>query len=76
MQSCFCASIIVFEKHTESHSEARDAPTSDTRGIVVTTIQLKLSRSRRGCKVADKDEDKDAEKDADENKDFIKDNSV
>ena len=41
---------------------------------MVTTIQLKLSRSRGT--IEDKDEDKDAEKDMDENKDLMKNDSV
>ena len=45
----------------------------------MTTIQLKLSRSRGvgwGGTIADKDEVKDTEKDVDENKDSMKDNSA
>ena len=38
---------------------ARDASTDNTRGMMVTMIQLKLSRSGGG--VADKDEETDAE---------------
>ena len=33
-------------KTHKTQSDAQDAPTDDTRGIMVTTIQLKLSRSR------------------------------
>ena len=69
----------MFVKHTKTQSDAQDAPTDATRGIMVTTIQLKLSRSRGGVGVgtiADKDEDKDTEHDVDENKDLMKNDSV
>ena len=67
----------MFVKHTKTLSDAQDAPTDDTWGIMVTTIQLKLSRSRGvGGTISDKDEDKDAEKDVGENKDLIKNDSV
>ena len=55
--------------------DTRDTPTDDTWRMMVTTIQLKLSRSGGGT-IADKDEDKDAENDVDENKDLMKNNSV
>ena len=47
-------------------------------GMMVTTIHLKMSRSRggEGVTVADKDDDKDTEKDVDENKDLMKNDSV
>ena len=61
----------------KGNPDARDAPTDNTRGIMLTTIQLKLSRSRGGGgTVEDKDEDKDVEKDVDKNKYFMKDNLV
>ena len=66
----------MFTKHTKRQSYARDAPTNDTWGVMVKTIQLKLSRGGGGGTVAYKDDDKDAEKDVDENKDLMKDNSV
>ena len=46
--------------------------------MTVTTIQLKLSKSRGGwgVTVAEKDEDKDVEKDVDENKDLMNNDSV
>ena len=69
----------MFVKHTKTQSDAQDAPTDDTRGIMVTTIHLKLSRSRGGGgggTTADKDEDKDVEKDVDKNKDLMKNDSV
>ena len=68
----------MFVKHTQTQSEAQDAPTDHTQGILVTTIQLKLSRSRGGGggMIADKDEDKDSEKGVDENKDMMKNDSV
>ena len=59
-------------------SNSQDAPTDGTQGIMVTTIQPKLSSSRgcgEGGTIADKDEDKDAEKDVDENKDLMKNDS-
>ena len=48
------------------------------RGMMATTIQLKLSRIRLrwGGTVEYKDEYKDAENDVDENKDCMKDNLV
>ena len=36
----------MFAKHTKRQSDAQDTPTDDTWGIMVTKIQLKLSRSR------------------------------
>ena len=68
----------MFGKHTKRQQDARDAPADDTPGMMVTTIQLKLSWSRAGwgCTVSDKDEYKDTEKDVDENKDLMKDTSV
>ena len=70
--------MFVCSKHTKRQLDAQDAPTDNTWGIMVTTINLKLSRSGEGGggTVADKDEDKDAGKDVDENKDLMKDNSV
>ena len=81
MQYCFLCFDIRFLKTPKRQPESQDAPNKDTWGIMVTTIQLKLSRSRGwGGTIADKDEDKDAEKDAekdaDEKKDLMKDNSV
>ena len=78
MQSCFCVSRFMFVKHTKRQPGARDAPTYDTQVMMVTTIQLKLIRSRGGGggTIADKDEDKDVEKDMDENNNLMKDNSV
>ena len=46
MQSCFCVSRFVFTKHKKRQQDARDAPTDDMRWMMVTTIKLKLSRSR------------------------------
>ena len=68
----------MFVKHTKTQSDAQEAPTNDTWGIMVTTILLKLSRSRGvGCvdTIADKDEEKDVEKDVDEKKDLMNNNS-
>ena len=48
MQSCFCFSIFVFLKHTKRQSDARDAPIDNTGGVMVKTIQIKLSRSGGG----------------------------
>ena len=68
----------MFTKHTKRQSDAQDAPTDHTRGMMVKMIKIKLSRCRGGGggTVADKDEDKDAEKYVHKNKDLIKDNSV
>ena len=67
----------MFVKHTKTQSDAQDAPTDDTRGVMVTKIQLKLSRSKGGVgTIEEQDEDKDAEKDVDENKVLLKDNLV
>ena len=61
-------------KDTKRQSDAQDDPTDDTRGMMVTIIQLKLSRIRGGGRgtISDKDEDNDTEKDVDENKDLMK----
>ena len=77
MHSCSCVSRYVFAKHTKMQPDAQDAPTDNTRGMMATTIHLKLSRVRGGGgTIADKDEDKDSEKDVDKNKDLMKDFSV
>ena len=77
MQSCFCFLICVFSKHTKRQPDDQDAPNDDTRGMMVKTIHLKLSRSTgEGGKAAEKDKDKNAERGVEENKYLMKDNSV
>ena len=61
-------------QNTKRQPDALDAPTDNTRGMMVATIQPKLSRSGGGDTKAEKDEEKDVEKDVDENKDLMKDN--
>ena len=49
MQSCFCVLRFVYSKHTKSQPDPQDAPTDDTREMMVKKIHLKLSRSRGGA---------------------------
>ena len=74
----FCVLIFIRSKHTKRQPDVQDAPTDDTRGMMATTIQMKMSRimGGGGGKIVEKDMDKDAEKDVDEKKDLMKDNSL